>query len=59
MSLGSLAWSGTLISPSSLSPHLSFNPLGMVEALMGALDHAATLQGGEIVKVSSILLRGR
>ncbi|GAX80904.1 hypothetical protein CEUSTIGMA_g8339.t1 [Chlamydomonas eustigma] len=29
----------------------SFNPLGMLEALMGAMNHAAALQGGETLKV--------
>ena len=29
----------------------SFNPLGMVEALMGAMNHAAVLAGGQTEKV--------
>ena len=30
----------------------SFNPLGMVEALMGAMNHAAALTGGKDAEVS-------
>ena len=32
----------------------SFNPLGMVEALMGAMNHAAALTGGKDAEVSGV-----
>ena len=32
----------------------SFNPLGMVEALMGAMNHAAELTGGKQAEVGDL-----